>query len=262
MTGEQTILYVDDQPSHRSLFQKAFQSRYRIVTASSGEEGLEIIRKNKILLVIADHNMPGMSGIDFLAKASELDPMVEKAILSAYLDDGVLEELKHKVVKVTGRFEKPWKMDRIRRYIDKVLEKKSLIESAEWVSLPSDEVGDFDLEGTNDAPTALKTSLLTEHLNDQKVSYEGLVQLLSAASVEHVPEIAAKRIFSHFVQPRITDDMLTLRPPCSEFLRQAQLRALAGDTEGLEKLLSDHFRKEGMSGVISQLMNGLDKVVH
>jgi response regulator RpfG family c-di-GMP phosphodiesterase len=260
MTGEQTILYVDDQPSHRTLFQKAFQSRYRIVTAGSGEEGLEIMRQHKILLVIADHNMPGMSGIDFLAKASEIDPRVEKAILSAYLDDGVLKELEKKVVKVTGRFEKPWKMDRIRRYIDKVLEKKSLIESSEWVTLPSDEVTEEAevLTQTSDP----ETSRLAEHLNDQKVSYEGLVQLLTAASVEHVPEGAAKRIFSHFVQPRITDDMMTLRPPCSEFLRQAQLRALAGNIDGLESLLSDHFRKEGMSGVISQLMNGLGKVVH
>ena len=83
---QKTILYVDDQPSHRALFLKAFQGKYDIVTAASGEEGIEIIKKNKISLIIADHNMPGMSGIDFLEKAQKMNPAAEKAILSAYLD--------------------------------------------------------------------------------------------------------------------------------------------------------------------------------
>ena len=117
---QKTILYVDDQPSHRALFLKAFQGKYDIVTAASGEEGIEIIKKNKISLIIADHNMPGMSGIDFLEKAQEMNPEAEKAILSAYLDDGISQDLTRRV-KVAGQLSKPWKLDGMRGYIEKAL---------------------------------------------------------------------------------------------------------------------------------------------
>ncbi|MGH7273840.1 MAG: response regulator, partial [Nitrospiria bacterium] len=80
--AEPTILYVDDQPSHLALFKKAFQGDYLVLTAASGEEGLEILKNHDIFLVIADHNMPRMTGIDFLQKAQEISPKVVQAVLS------------------------------------------------------------------------------------------------------------------------------------------------------------------------------------
>ena len=71
---EYPILYVDDEPENLRIFELTFRREFSIVTATSGEEGLEILRDRPIALVLSDHRMPGMTGTEFLAKVADLDP--------------------------------------------------------------------------------------------------------------------------------------------------------------------------------------------
>jgi two-component system KDP operon response regulator KdpE len=59
-----TILVVDDEPQIRRVLRATLSSRgYVIVDAKTGEEGIELVRKDKPDLVLLDVNMPGMGGL-------------------------------------------------------------------------------------------------------------------------------------------------------------------------------------------------------
>ncbi len=59
------ILAVDDEPQIRRVLRTTLSFRgYVITEASSGEEALEIVRKEKPNLILLDVNLPGMSGIE------------------------------------------------------------------------------------------------------------------------------------------------------------------------------------------------------
>ena len=60
-----TILIVDDEPQIRRVMRTTLSSNgYSVIEASSGEEALEMMRKERPELVLLDVNMPGMSGLE------------------------------------------------------------------------------------------------------------------------------------------------------------------------------------------------------
>jgi two-component system, OmpR family, KDP operon response regulator KdpE len=60
-----TILIVDDEPQIRRVMRTTLSSNgYSVIEARSGEEALEIMRKERPELVLLDVNMPGMSGLE------------------------------------------------------------------------------------------------------------------------------------------------------------------------------------------------------
>jgi len=56
---------------------------YRVLTAASGEEGLELFKENPVELVIADHFLSNKSGLEIAAEMKELKPEVPILIVSA-----------------------------------------------------------------------------------------------------------------------------------------------------------------------------------
>jgi CheY-like chemotaxis protein len=250
--NERTILYVDDQPSHRALFLKAFQGKYDIITAASGEEGIEIIKKNKFALIIADHNMPGMTGIDFLEKVQEINPSAEKAILSAYLDDEILNDLNRRV-KVSGRLAKPWKLDGMRGYIEKAIASFGAVEIpvAEEGEVPGVPPLSRREEPAGDLATdkPLLTSRELAHAADHIVS-----ELPDARSV--------RRIFLSFVEPRIKPIFPLIRKPCAPLIKKAQDEALRGNVEALEKTLGKYLQQDGLSAILAAIADPTKKTVH
>ncbi len=55
---------------------------YNVLTASSGEDGLELFKQNPIELVIADHFLSGKSGTEIAREMKELKPEVPILIIS------------------------------------------------------------------------------------------------------------------------------------------------------------------------------------
>jgi two-component system, OmpR family, alkaline phosphatase synthesis response regulator PhoP len=72
--GEKTVLVVDDEDSLRNLAVKLIETRgYKTVTASSGTEALEILRRGvRVDLVVLDVVMPGLSGLQTLEEIRKL----------------------------------------------------------------------------------------------------------------------------------------------------------------------------------------------
>ena len=66
------ILIVDDEPGVLSALRRTLMDEpYQVLTAGSGEEGLKLLKKHRVKVVISDEMMPGMSGAEFLAQVRE-----------------------------------------------------------------------------------------------------------------------------------------------------------------------------------------------
>ena len=79
------ILVVDDEENLRRVTQlKLQQAGYEAMTASDGNQALEILSRHAQDLVLTDMKMPGMSGIDLLQKVKEEYPEVIVVVLTAY----------------------------------------------------------------------------------------------------------------------------------------------------------------------------------
>ena len=112
-----TVLYVDDEEQNLVSFKAVFRRDYKIFTAVSGEQGLEILQKNIVHLIITDQRMPSMTGIQFLEKVIPKYPQTIRMILTGFSDiEAIIGAIN------TGRvfhyITKPWDENELRMTIE------------------------------------------------------------------------------------------------------------------------------------------------
>lgn len=80
------VLYVDDEEHNLTSFKACFRREYQIHTATSGEEGIEVMRRHNIDLILTDQRMPKMTGIQFLERILPEHPDTIRMILTGFSD--------------------------------------------------------------------------------------------------------------------------------------------------------------------------------
>lgn len=87
------ILLVDDERNVLLAYKRHLYGKFKIFTAESGKEALDIIKsEGPFAVVVADYRMPGMDGIHFLYAARELAPETVRIMLTGYADlEGAIE---------------------------------------------------------------------------------------------------------------------------------------------------------------------------
>lgn len=116
-----SILCVDDEEPNLFLFKVIFEKNYRVLTASSGVEGLEVLSTDgdNIIAVFSDMRMPIMSGLEFIKKARDKYDHIGFFILSAYnSNDEVQEAVAQKLIR--RFFTKPFNTEQIEDCIEKL----------------------------------------------------------------------------------------------------------------------------------------------
>ncbi|MDH5475676.1 MAG: ATP-binding protein [Cyclobacteriaceae bacterium] len=121
------ILYVDDEQDNLDVFESTFWKEYDLHLAKSASEGMELLDKEDIQLIITDQRMPLMTGVEFLEKTREKFPKVMRMILTGFSDMGAIIEAVNKG-EIVNYINKPWKKDELKLTIDKALETYSLRE--------------------------------------------------------------------------------------------------------------------------------------
>jgi DNA-binding response OmpR family regulator len=83
-TIQKTILLVDDDPSVREMIGRVLVAEgYRVRSASTGMEAVEIAAAEPIDLVLLDLNMPGQGGWETFEKLTSKDPLLSVIIITA-----------------------------------------------------------------------------------------------------------------------------------------------------------------------------------
>lgn len=80
------VLFVDDEVSNIELFRDQFERTFPVRTASSAAEALAIMAREPIGVVLADAQMPGMTGIELLDHVGSLWPDMVRVIVSTDSD--------------------------------------------------------------------------------------------------------------------------------------------------------------------------------
>jgi response regulator RpfG family c-di-GMP phosphodiesterase len=82
-----TILCVDDEPNIVRALQRLLRDTgHRILTATSGEEALQLMGTEHVDLLISDLMMPGMSGTALMQRVRMLWPQVTRLLLTGHTD--------------------------------------------------------------------------------------------------------------------------------------------------------------------------------
>ncbi len=128
------VLYLDDDTSNLVSFRANFRDQFEVFTSSDPVEAYNIINDQNIQIVITDHNMPSMSGVEFLESISRDYPQVQRILLTGYTElVPVMEAInKGQVFRILT---KPFNMKEISRMVSEawdqcrvILEKEKLIQ--------------------------------------------------------------------------------------------------------------------------------------
>ncbi|NDJ85784.1 MAG: response regulator transcription factor [Chloroflexi bacterium] len=91
--SEATILVVDDEGAIRYSVTKTLERvGYHVVTASSGEEALDVMANQEFDVVLTDIRMPGISGVDLLARIKEQSADAVVILMTGYASLGTAVE--------------------------------------------------------------------------------------------------------------------------------------------------------------------------
>ncbi len=140
------IMIVDDEEDHLRSMKALLSEEYHIITATDGQEALDIIKTiehpENISIVIADQRMPKLKGLQLFEKIKDIIPKTIRMILTGYVDIPVLidavnktrvyqfipkpfepEELKLMVKHAIEAFENQVKKEEYRRTLEEQIKK-------------------------------------------------------------------------------------------------------------------------------------------
>lgn len=128
MNDEHTILCVDDEENILNALKRLLRKEgYKLKTATSGAEGLEIVKNEDIHLVICDQRMPDMGGTEFLAKVKDEYPDIIRVILTGYTDVDSISESVNKG-HIYKFLLKPWNDQNLKLEIRQCIEQYKLVQ--------------------------------------------------------------------------------------------------------------------------------------
>lgn len=133
------ILVIDDEKPTLSMF-KLFLGAYGydVLTAESGEEGLEVFSEKEPAIVLTDIKMPGMDGLQVLRRIKEINPLTEVIVITGHGDmDIAIQALN---LNATDFINKPIQKNDLDAALKRANERLQLIHDKE------DEVGSRNLQ--------------------------------------------------------------------------------------------------------------------
>jgi two-component system cell cycle sensor histidine kinase/response regulator CckA len=123
--GTGTVLLVDDEENIVKVGRRLLEALgYRALIVKSGEEAIEIYRKNRkaIDIVVLDMVMPDIGGGKTFDRMKEINPDVKVLLSSGYSIDGEADEILKR--GCNGFIQKPFNINDLSHKIREILEKK------------------------------------------------------------------------------------------------------------------------------------------
>ena len=274
------LLTVDDDADvlravERDL-RREYAEKYRILRADSGPAALDLLRRleqrdDPVALLLADHLMPQMYGIEFLAEAMKIYPDARRVLLTAYADtDAAIKAINE--IKLHHYLLKPWDPPEENLYpvINDLLEG--------WLSEHTPPFEGLRVLGSRWSP---KSYDLREFLARNRIPYQWM-DIEAADQDGAVKKLVSKldpEELNHLPMVLFQDGGRLAEPPHSEVAERIGLRtraetefydlvitgagpaglaaAVYGASEGLKTLMIEREAPGGQAGLSSRIENYL-----
>ena len=119
------ILVIDDEAAQRDVLTGYLKKKgYKIFSASSGKEGIEVARTNPVDIILSDFKMPDLSGLEVLEQVKKINPEISFVIVTAY---GTVENaVKAMRLGAFDYISKPVDLDELDLMLERIIEHKNL----------------------------------------------------------------------------------------------------------------------------------------
>ncbi|MBV6644433.1 MAG: response regulator [Cyclobacteriaceae bacterium] len=116
-----SLMYVDDEETNLRVFKSNFRRFFKIYTATSPLDAIEMLKEHEVHMIITDQRMPEMTGTEFLEKILPDFPDVIKIILTGFTD---IEAIKDGINRcgIYKYITKPWNFDEMKAVLDRAME--------------------------------------------------------------------------------------------------------------------------------------------
>ena len=84
--SQATVLVVDDEAPNLTLYRAALEQRFNVITAQSAHEALEVINNQDVHVVVTDHRMPKMTGMQLCRELKKRQHAAPRIIITGYAD--------------------------------------------------------------------------------------------------------------------------------------------------------------------------------
>jgi len=119
------VLVVDDEPGIREMLRAVLRADGHLVrAAASGEEGLGVLSREAVDLLITDLSMPEMDGVELLRRSSTVSPETPAIVITAFgSKETAIEAMRHGAVNY---LEKPFNVEEMRLHVRNALSARRL----------------------------------------------------------------------------------------------------------------------------------------
>ena len=204
-----SVLYIDDEKNNLNIFKANFRYDYDIQLASSATEAFEILKNNKVQVIIADQQMPGMTGVEFFEAIIEIDKDPVRILLTAYAD---IEAAINSINKgqVYRYIKKPWDEVELKMAIENAYEifntRKKLFNKNRELQKTNEELNRFVYSASHDlkAPLlSIKGLLDVARLEGSSKDPEKYFSMITTSVVQL--EVFIENIISYYKNVRLDD---------------------------------------------------------
>ena len=112
------VLIVDDSAAIRKILQRVLAQASvpisQVFEASDGCEGLEILKKHPVGLILSDINMPNMDGLQFLSRVREVEEWKSIPFVMITTEGGQARVMEAVQLGASGYVRKPFTPDQIK----------------------------------------------------------------------------------------------------------------------------------------------------
>lgn len=129
------LLIVDDEDAILETMTYSFEDDYEVLTAADPRRALELLDEHApVAAVITDQRMPGMTGVEFLARVYEKHPTTTRIILTGFADmEAILRAINDG--HVYAYISKPWEPDQLKQVVRRAVGHHALqVENARLLS--------------------------------------------------------------------------------------------------------------------------------
>jgi diguanylate cyclase (GGDEF)-like protein len=124
--GLPILLIVDDEQQITASLADQFRRDYHVLTTTSADEALVVLKQQDVSVVVADQRMPGKTGSELLAEAFRIDPDVVRILLTGYADiEAVIQAVNEG--RIYFYLTKPWRNSELEAVIARGMEHHFLL---------------------------------------------------------------------------------------------------------------------------------------